>query len=203
LAVAAEAHGERVLILDVDPQGSSLLWSKARGAGKPPIVVDVAPEKLSDVLGAAATLNASLVVVDTPSRLDGYITAAVRVSSLVILPAKPGLLALAPLQETVKLVETAGKKHVAVGCVNDVELTATGAAKAEDVVAVLKGLEIAVAPTIVHHLGQFGAAFDRGLAVGELRPAGRAAAEIEALWLDLEKLARRLAAPSRKREARA
>ena len=57
------------------------------------------------------------ILIDTPSRVDALIAAAVRVSSLTVLPANPGLLALAPLQETVKLVETAGKRHVAVGCV--------------------------------------------------------------------------------------
>ena len=92
---------------------------------------------------------------------------------------------------------------------NNVEHGATGAAKADDVAAVLKDLEIPVAPTIIHHLSQFSAAFDRGLGVTELRPAGRAVAEIEALWLDLDKLARRLAAPPqeaakrKKKEARA
>ena len=131
-----------------------------------------------------------------------------RVSSLVILPANPGLLALAPLQATIQLVESAGKRHVAVAVVNNVEPSAAGAAKAEDVTAVLKDLGVAVAPTIINHLPQFSTAFDRGLGVSEIKPGGRAAAQIEALWLDLDKLARRLAAPSpeaakrRKKEAR-
>ena len=52
LAVAAEAQGERVLLLDLDPQGSSLLWSQTRGQSKPPTVIDVAPEKLNEVISA-------------------------------------------------------------------------------------------------------------------------------------------------------
>jgi hypothetical protein len=60
-----------------------------------------------------------------------------------------------------------------------------------------------VAPTIVQHLPQFSAAFDRGLGVTELRSPGRAGAQVEQLWLDLDKLARRLAsAPSEKRRQR-
>ena len=47
LAVAAEAQGERVLLLDLDPQGSSMLWSQTRGQSRPPTVIDVAPEKLN------------------------------------------------------------------------------------------------------------------------------------------------------------
>jgi chromosome partitioning protein len=207
LATVAEAHDERVLLLDLDPQGSSLLWGQTRGASKPPTVVDVGPEKLSEVIAAAATLNATLILIDTPSRVDALIAAAVRVSDMVILPANPGLLSLAPLQATVALIESAGKRHVAVGAINNVEQGAAGAAKAEDVAAVLADLEIPVAPTVVHHLPQFSAAFDRGLGVTELRPGGRAAGQIEALWGDLDKLAKRIAAPptegsSRKRKAR-
>jgi cellulose biosynthesis protein BcsQ len=158
-------------------------------------VVDVAPEKLNEVISAAATLNASLILIDTPSRVDALIAAAVRVSDMVVLPANPGLLSLAPLQATAALIETAGKRDVAVGVVNNVEQGAVGLAKAKDVGAVLADLGTPVAPTIIQHLAQFSAAFDRGLGVTELKPAGRAGAQIEQLWHDLDKLARRLAAP--------
>ena len=50
LAIAAEAQGERVLLLDLDPQGSSLLWSQTRGTSRPRTVIDVAPEKLNEVV---------------------------------------------------------------------------------------------------------------------------------------------------------
>ena len=89
IATVAEAHSERVLLLDLDPQGSSLLWSQTRGTSWAPIVIDVVPEKLNEVIEAATTLNASLVLIDTPSRLDTLITAAVRVSTLVILLSHP------------------------------------------------------------------------------------------------------------------
>jgi chromosome partitioning protein len=203
LAVAAEAQGERVLLLDLDPQGSSLLWSQTRGPSKPPTVIDVAPEKLGEVISAAATLNATLILIDTPSRVDALIAAAVRVSDMVVLPANPGLLSLAPLQATAALIETAGKRDVAVGVVNNVEAGAAGLSKAKDASAVLADLGMPVAPTIVQHLPQFSAAFDRGLGVTELRSPGRAGAQVEQLWLDLDKLARRLAsAPSEKRRQR-
>jgi chromosome partitioning protein len=195
LAVVAEAKGERVLLVDLDPQGSSLLWSQARGTSRPPTVIDVGPEKLNEVVSAAATLNATLILIDTPSRVDALIAAAVRIADMVILPANPGLLSLAPLQATVGVVESAGKRGAAVGVINNVEQGATGAGKAEDVTAVLADLEMPVARTVIHHLPAFSAAFDRGLGVTELRPAGRAAAEIDDLWFDLDKLARRLALP--------
>jgi MinD superfamily P-loop ATPase len=100
--------------LDLEPAAA------ATGTSKAPIVIDVAAEKLSEVIGAGTTLNASLVLIDTPSRLDSLITAAVRVSSLVVLPTNPRLHALAPLRQTVALVEAAGKRHLAVA-VNNVE----------------------------------------------------------------------------------
>ena len=70
----------------------------------------------------------------------------------------------------------------------------------------LAAFKMAVAPTTIFHLPQFSAAYDKGKAVTELKPAdGKAATQIEALWGDLDKLARRIAAPvaSHKRNGKA
>jgi hypothetical protein len=71
---------------------------------------------------------------------------------------------------------------------------------------VLTALEMSVAPTTIWHLPQFSAAYDKGKAVTELKPAdGKAATQIDALLGDLDKMARRIAAPvvSHKRTGRA
>ena len=69
LAVAAEAKGERVLIVDLDQQASSLFWSATRATNKPTII-DAQPEKLGDIIRAAPELGATLLLIDAPSRLD-------------------------------------------------------------------------------------------------------------------------------------
>jgi chromosome partitioning protein len=202
LAVAAEAKGERVLVVDLDPQGSAVFWSTTRGTNKPTII-DALPERLPDIIRAAPELGATLLMIDAPSRLDPVALAAIRVSDLVVCPAATDLLNLAPLQETVALIETADKLGVAVGVLNNIDGTAK---KIEHARGVLAALNLAVAPTSILHLPQFAAAYDKGKAVIELKPAdGKAATQIDALWGDLDKMARRIAAPvaSHKRSGKA
>ena len=63
LAVAAEAKGEKVLVVDLDQQGSAVFWSTTRGTNKP-TVIDALPEKLPDIIRAAPELGITLVPVD-------------------------------------------------------------------------------------------------------------------------------------------
>jgi hypothetical protein len=79
------------------------------------------PEKLLDIIRAAPELGATLLMIDAPSRLDPVALAAIRVSDLVVCPAATDLLNLAPLQETVALIETADKLGAAVGVLNNID----------------------------------------------------------------------------------
>ena len=204
LAVAAEARGEKVLVVDLDQQASAVFWSTTRGTNKP-TVIDALPERIPDILKAAPELGATLCMIDAPSRLDPIALAGVRAADLIVCPTVPDLLNLAPLKETVSLIEAADKLRAAVCVLNNVE--EAGAPKkiahARDVLA---SFRMAVAPTAVFHHSQFSAAYDKGRAVIELKPAGgRAAVQIETLWGELDKIGRRVATPrpnGRAKEAR-
>jgi chromosome partitioning protein len=199
LAVIAEAKGEKVLVVDLDQQGSAVFWATTRATNKP-TVIDALPEKLPDIIRAAPELGATLLLIDAPSRLDPVALAAIRAADMIICPTVPDLLNLAPLQATVELIESADKLGGTVGVLNNCD----GAAKKIDNArSVLASFKMAVAPTAIIHLPQFSAAYDKGKAVTELRPADdKAATQIEALWGDLDKLARRIAAPKRNGKAK-
>src|SRR4051794_30314736 len=64
LAVAAQAGGRRVLLIDADPQGSSAAWWQARAEATPELE-PVMPDKLSGVLDKARKSSVDLVVIDT------------------------------------------------------------------------------------------------------------------------------------------
>jgi chromosome partitioning protein len=193
-----------VLVVDLDPRGSAVFWSTTRGTNKPTII-DALPEKLGDIIRAAPELGATLLLIDAPSRLDPVALAAIRAAEMTICPTVPDLLNLVPLQETVALIESADKLTAAVGVLKNVD--ESGAAKKIDNArSVLASFKMAVAPTAIFHLPQFSAAYDKGKAVIEMKPAdGKAAMQIEALWGDLDKLGRRGAAPvaSHKRNSKA
>ena len=91
LAGAWSARGQRVLVIDADPQGSALDWAEQRlREGLP---------RLFGVLGLAReTLHKELpdlgrevdhVIVDGPPRVAGIARSALLAADLVVIPAQP------------------------------------------------------------------------------------------------------------------
>ena len=64
LAVTALEAGERVFILDMDPQQSLVKWSKTRGEADIPVEA-VSPGKLNAALNALAKNGITLCIIDT------------------------------------------------------------------------------------------------------------------------------------------
>lgn len=100
-AVAAETS--RVLLVDVDPQGSAGWWADQAGEGLP---FDVAADTDPAHLARLRELAYDLVVVDTPGSLEGtdVLAAVLRESDFAILPTEPSPLAIAPLVTTIRSV---------------------------------------------------------------------------------------------------
>ena len=64
LAIYTAMRGERVALIDTDPQRSTADWWRARRQSSPAMAV-CAPNKLSTALEAAAKRGFTLAVVDT------------------------------------------------------------------------------------------------------------------------------------------
>src|SRR6202167_4700623 len=79
--------GERVVIADLDPQGSAPAWHEIIG-GDSPAVLSVLPENLQKVKDGALNLNASLLIIDTKGTLVASTLAAIRSASLIISPVR-------------------------------------------------------------------------------------------------------------------
>ena len=89
LAVAAVEEGQRVLILDLDPQGSLRGWWQAPEADAPVMLaVDPVPARLRDTL-ATATAHFDLVLVDTPPAAPAWLTDVLAAADLVLVPVRP------------------------------------------------------------------------------------------------------------------
>ncbi len=119
LACYAVQCGERVVIADLDGQGSAPGWHAIRG-GDSPAVLPVAPENLQKVKDGAIALNVSLLIIDTKGTLAAPTLAAIRAASLIISPVRPSLFDLLALKDTVHLIEQAGKLEAAVCVVNGI-----------------------------------------------------------------------------------
>jgi len=64
LAVAAEAAGQSVLVIDLDPQASACRWGDRRTVDVP-TVMDAQPARLAAALAKAAQAGVDLAIVDT------------------------------------------------------------------------------------------------------------------------------------------
>lgn len=89
LAAEFKARGFRVLLVDADPQGSSVTWAEvAAEAGRAvPDVVAIGDQIRQALPGLAA--DRDVVIVDTAGRLGKRTVGALMVSDLALVPVQP------------------------------------------------------------------------------------------------------------------
>ena len=176
LAVAAEAAGMRVALLDLDPQASAAGWGDQRG-GDRPAVAAIPASRLAGALATAGGHGADLALIDTAPHLESTALAAARVADLVLIPLRPGVLDLRALGTTADICQLARVPTVVV--LNQAPARGPLPDQAADAIAE-SGLE--VVPCHVGARVAFQHSVTRGLGVLEHEPSGKAAAEIRALW---------------------
>jgi chromosome partitioning protein len=103
-AVAAQEQGARVLVLDMDPQGTAEAWYQDREA-ETPRLAKVDSGSLAKALEAAKTQNFDVVLLDTPGRDEPAVAAAIRASDFCLIPCRPtpgDMKATPPTMATIK-----------------------------------------------------------------------------------------------------
>jgi chromosome partitioning protein len=185
LAVAAQAAGRRVALVDMDPQRSAAEWWRSRAAPTPELV-EVDAGGLAPVVKAAKADRVGLLVIDTRPSAEADALEAATVADLAVLVVKPSILdlrAVAATVETVKRSRTPGLilLNQAPPARGDHEAAITREAR-----AALAGYGLPVVPVVLHGRAAYHSALIDGRAVNELEPHGKASAEVAALWRYLE-----------------
>jgi chromosome partitioning protein len=176
LAVQAERVGAGpVALIDTDPQGSLAEWWNVRTAVTPVFAQTTIAQLDEDVL-RLERLGIKLLVIDTPPAIEATIAEVIRVSDLVIIPARPSPHDLRAAGATVEIVENLGKPLVFV--INAAQPRAK--ITAEAVFALSQ--HGTLAPAMVHNRTGYAASMIDGRTVMEVAGEERAAAEIAALW---------------------
>jgi chromosome partitioning protein len=187
LAVAAQRDGKRVLVLDLDQQGSAAQWGKdrnrlAKDHGEwfkfPLEVRRLFANDLSEELERAETESFDFVIIDTPPHADFPAARAVEVADVVLVPTRPGYFDLHAAKATITLVRDL--KARAFFIVNQVPHNNLRIADDAADFLELKGLQRA--PGVITALQPYVRALRDGLTAPELVPDGRHAQEIGALW---------------------
>jgi chromosome partitioning protein len=180
---SAALAGERVLILDADPQGSCVLWSGLRDGERPRIDVEgidaaAVPQRIT----RAAEEQYTLCLVDTTPRTGNALASVLAAVSFVVVPIRPQLLDLGTLAQSLAIVQAAGAR----GC-TVLTMCPSRAAETAQTRAVIGGLALPVAPVEIGERRAFGRALAMGLGIAEVDPDGQAAQEIAALWRYVQK----------------
>ena len=106
LAAVFARAGNRVLLVDADPQGSALAWSAARERDPIfPVVGMAKPTLHRDLPDIAA--NYDVVIIDGAPRMDGLARAAILASDLIVIPVQPSPYDVWAAADVVRLIDEA------------------------------------------------------------------------------------------------
>ncbi len=182
VAVAALESGERVSIVDMDPQGSLLSWSKARDLDDIPVQAATAAQ-LPAALQALEAKGFTLVLIDTPGAEGAASKAAMHAAQLNIIPSRPSIFDLwASAQTRAALAEAKGDY---VFLLNQCP-PSQQSARVNDGVAALEEMGGLMSPLVLSRV-DYQEAARHGWGVTELNPNGAAAEEMRALWASLKR----------------
>ena len=87
LATALHRRGQRVVLVDADPQGTARDWRAAspEAADLPPVVALDRPQMLASI----ANLAADVVIIDTPAKAEAMTAGVVRVANVALVVIQP------------------------------------------------------------------------------------------------------------------
>ena len=176
LAVAAEQAGEKVCLIDIDPQASAGAWYQRREE-ETPIVVTVLAAELPRVLEAAKEEGITFAILDTAPHSKPQAATATAVSDLVLIPCRPTAFDLAAAASSAELVRASGKPAAFI--LNACPPRAPEVAEAFEFLSVY---ELPRAPVTIGERRAFARAVATGRAVTEFEADGKAAQEIQGLF---------------------
>ena len=174
-AVVAQEQGAKVLIVDMDSQGTAEAWYQDRESETPQLArVDAV--NLAQALDAAKRQGFDFVLLDTPGRDEPATAAAIRASDVCLIPCRPTPGDMKATPPTLATIKRLGKKGAFV--LTQTPVRGTRLKEAEVGLTVL-GM---VSPVQIALRHAYQDAQGRGLGVTEFEPIGKAAAEIRRLW---------------------
>lgn len=169
-AVGLAMHGQNVLLIDGDEQGTSMAFSQLRHTRHPDVPVYTIAQwrglQIRDQVNRFGP-DYDQVVIDVGGRDSSSLRAALLVSDLVIIPAAPRSFDLWGVGDTLELIREARqlRKLRAVAVLNCADYTGNRNQEALDGLAGLKGLE--VSPHLLVRRIAYANAADEGLSVLE------------------------------------
>ena len=178
LAVEAVKAGQRVAVIDLDPQATAANWGDRRADKENPAVVSCQASRLSQVMEAAKAQGVELVIIDTPGKSSEAAIAAAKVADRVLLPIQPHLFDIETLGSVKEILSLAGNPRAAV-LVNRAPVQGKRHADTQEA---LQALGLESAPVVLFSRAAHGDAANLGQTAREYEPKGKAAQEMGDLY---------------------
>jgi chromosome partitioning protein len=179
LADTLALDGESVLLIDLDPQRSALLWSETPSAVQ---TISASSAALAPAWVARLASPYQWVIIDCPPRLGESTLAAVAVADLVLVPIRPTAMDLAVLPATLKALDG---HPLTRGVITQRPPRSTAADSAPDAVRAA-GLQVLTSSIAFRQ--DFPDAHSLGMSALRAAPKSKAAAEIKALLKEVRTL---------------
>ncbi len=185
LAAQAQAQGKRVLIIDADPQGSLKLWHSLRPDTLPKLVT---PERGIDRALAFAMIDGfDTVFIDTAPSMWVVVQEAIKNSTLVLIPARPGFFDLDAVRETVKVARERNKPYAVVINAAPVRRDDKDTSLVAQSRAYLEAQQIPVWSGQISQRAGFQSTLAAGASAAEIGPNTAAGLEVAKLWSAVER----------------
>lgn len=182
MAVCAMRQKLHTALIDLDPQGSAYDWFLSREDNNKLNAVQATAGQLAALLKQAKTGGADFVIVDTAPHSDSAAAITAQLADFVLIPCRPARFDLKAISSTVEIVKLAKKPAAAV-------INAAPRGKlAEEAKEALKQQGITVIDTVLQQRAAYSHAVIDGRSVHEYEPDGKAAEEIDDLFVCLKKL---------------
>jgi len=176
VAVAAMANGERVALVEADPQGTIWRWKERRGEAYPRVERLADPTHLEAVLARLEADGIWLTIIDTAATNNATAQRAIARSDLCLIPARPSPADIEAAIPTLIAIRRLNRRFAFV-----LNQTPPRGGRLSEAATSLNSLGHLALPYIVQrndHQDALGA----GLGVTEYARDSKAAEEIAALW---------------------
>jgi len=182
MAVCAMRQKLHTALIDLDPQGSAYDWFLSRADNNKLNAVQATAGQLAALLKQAKTGGADFVIVDTAPHSDSAAAITAQLADFVLIPCRPARFDLKAISSTMEIVKLAKKPAAAV--IN----AAPRGRLAEEAKEALTQQGITVVDTVLQQRAAYSHAVIDGRSVHEYEPDGKAAEEIDELFICLKKL---------------
>lgn len=169
-----------VLVVDADPQQSSLNWSEMRNSKLPFTVIGFSKKSLHRDLPQIAK-NYKHVVIDAPPRVTELARSCILASDCIIIPCTPSPYDVWASVEIVELIQEASVYKEKLKSAFVINRKIANTAISRDVADVLSKMDLPVLKTHISQRVIFAETAATGKTVFDIEPEGKAANEITSL----------------------